>query len=297
VSTPIRDAAPIAVLASRVRVEEKLLFEALRRRGCPAEQVDTRRLSRQLGSGPARWPLVLNREISATRGRYAALMLEAGGATVVNSAVATSTCGDKWLTSLALHRAGVPTPSTALALTPEAAAEHIGAIGCPVVVKPLGSSWGRRVSLLRDEHAVEAVLEHCAALPSPQAHIVYIQELIDKPGRDIRVVVVGGRAIGAAYRYSTHWRTNVARGAEARPCPLGAGLAGLAENAARAVAADVAGVDVVEDATGRMLVLEVNAGVEFAGLQHALGGAADIAAAIADLVADRYAARTGGGRR
>ncbi|WP_219852901.1 RimK family alpha-L-glutamate ligase [Streptomyces solincola] len=297
-NTPTTGPATAAVLASRIRLEEKRILQALEARGVPVVHLDPRRLELTVGGAAGPWSVVLNREISATRARYAALGLEAAGTTVVNSAAATGICGDKWLTSLALHRAGVPSPRTALSLTPEAALDAVHEGGYPVVVKPLSSSWGRRVSLLRDHDAAEAVMEHCAALPAPQAHLIYRQELIDKPGRDIRVVVVDGRAVGAAYRTSESWRTNVARGARTEPCPLTPELAGAAVAAARAVDAVIAGVDVVEDREGRLYVLEVNSGVEFAGLEASHQGRVDVADAIAALVADAHrlaSTRTAGG--
>jgi [lysine-biosynthesis-protein LysW]--L-2-aminoadipate ligase len=106
---------------------------------------------------------------------------------------------------------------------------------------------------------------------------VYLQEWIANPGRDIRVVVVGGEAVAAAYRRSAHWRTNVALGATSERCPLTEELAGLARAAAAAVGADIAGVDLIEDRHGGIFVLEVNQGVEFAGLQQAVGAEADVA--------------------
>ncbi|WP_239118191.1 RimK family alpha-L-glutamate ligase [Paractinoplanes ferrugineus] len=277
----------IGLLASRVRTEEKRLLDAFAHRGAEVDVIDSRTLRFGLGDASPPWQVILNREISGTRARYAAVSLEAAGISTLNSARAGEICGDKWQTSLALQRAGVPTPKAALALTPEAALDEIAAMGYPVVLKPLSSSWGKRVSLIRDPDAAEAVLEHCAALPAPQAHLIYLQAYVEKPGRDIRVVVVGDRAVGAVYRNADTWRTNVARGATTTMCDLHGDLADVALSAARAVGADIAGVDVVEDVDGRLLVLEVNSGVEFTGLQRALGEGCDVPGAIADLTLAR----------
>ncbi|MFC8140827.1 RimK family alpha-L-glutamate ligase [Streptomyces paradoxus] len=283
----------VGLLASRIRLEEKRLLAAFAERGVQVEQVDPRKLRFPL-AGAAPWPVVLNREISGTRARYAALSLEAAGVVTLNPARAIEVCGDKWSTSLALAGAGVPTPHAALALTPDAALEEIKAIGYPVVLKPLSSSWGRRVSLIRDPDAAQAVLEHCAALPAPQAHVIYLQAYVEKPGRDIRVVVVGDRVIGAVYRTADEWRTNVARGALTTPCDPQGELADMAVRAARAVGTQIAGVDLVEDTDGRLLVIEVNSGVEFAGLQQALGDTCDVPGAIADLTRERLDAALAG---
>ncbi|HLL64404.1 MAG TPA: RimK family alpha-L-glutamate ligase [Micromonosporaceae bacterium] len=273
----------VGLLASRIRTEEKRLLDAFAHHRVEVDHIDPRSMVFALDGATLPWQVVLNREIAGTRARYAALSLEAAGVLTLNSAQASEVCGDKWRTSLALRRAGVPTPRAALALTPEAALVEIERLGYPVVLKPLSSSWGRRVSLLRDPDAAQAVLEHCAALPAPQDHLIYLQSFVDKPGRDIRVVVVGDRAIGAVYRTAQGWRTNVARGATTTTCRLHDQLADLAVRAARAVDAQLAGVDVIEDPDGGLMVLEVNSGVEFAGLQSALGSECDVASAIAEL--------------
>ena len=291
--TPTRAAgAGIALLASRIRGEEKRIMAAFERRGVPASQVDPRRLRFALDAGGASrqpWSVVLNREISASRARHAARTLESTATLVLNSAAAIELCCDKWLTSLALRRDGVPTPRTALALTPEAALSELDGFGYPAVIKPLTASWGRRVSLVREADAARAVLEHCAALPSPQSHLIYLQEYIDKPGRDIRVVVIGDRPVAAAYRIAQDWRCNVALGAQSRPCPLTPDLTKLATAAARAAGTDFAGVDIIEDRDGSMLVLEVNHNVEFTGIQGA-HDRIDIAGELVEHVLARAAA-------
>jgi [lysine-biosynthesis-protein LysW]--L-2-aminoadipate ligase len=186
-----------------------------------------------------------------------------------------------------LRRDGVATPRTALALTPEAALSTLDTFGYPAVLKPLTGSSGRRVALVRDPDAARAVLEHCAALPAPQAHLIYLQEYVEKPGRDIRVIIVNGRPVAAAYRVAEEWRCNVALGGESVRCEVTPALAKLAAAAAHAVGADIAGVDIVEDREGSLLVLEVNHNVEFSGIQHAHGDRVDIAAEIVDAVLGR----------
>ncbi|NEA45828.1 RimK family alpha-L-glutamate ligase [Streptomyces sp. SID10815] len=278
----------VAVLVSRVRAEEKRLFEALERRSVPWVQLDARILRGSAHPGrPRPLPVVLNREISHTRACYGAELLEAAGHEVVNSAAATALCGDKWRTSVALARAGLPTPRTVLALTPEAALDALDELGGPAVIKPLVGSWGRLVTRIMDRAAAEAVLEYVAALPSPQSHVVYVQELVEKPGRDIRVGVAGGEVIGAVYRRSDGWRTNVARGAHVELCEDAEEFGPLALAAAQAVGARIAGVDLIEDADGRPQVLEVNAGLEFSGLQRALGERTSVADALIDVVLGR----------
>ncbi|WP_218005794.1 RimK family alpha-L-glutamate ligase [Actinomadura hibisca] len=276
---------PVVVLASRVRTEEKRVLAALRDRGVDCAHADTRTLSGTPAGPAGDRPLVLNREIGQARAAYAATLLEAQGSVVVNAAAATEVCGDKWRTALALRQAGLPIPRTHLALTPEAALTALDELGYPAVVKPLVGSWGRLVTRVSDRAMAAAVLEHVAALPSPRAHIVLAQELIDG-GRNIRIVVVGGEALGATWHRAGEWRANVARGASAQRLAPRPDHAKLAVRAADATGAEIAGVDLIEDAEGRVHVLEVNHGVEFTGFQEATG--VDVAGRIADhLVARR----------
>ncbi|GAA4638931.1 lysine biosynthesis protein LysX [Actinoallomurus vinaceus] len=273
---------PLAVLASRVRYEEKRIFAALERREVPYTHVDTRRFSVELGDTAGGGPFfaaALNREISHSRALYASLLLEARGVATVNRSDVIEMCGDKLRTSLALERAGVPSPRTAVALSPDEGADAAERLGFPVVIKPLAGSWGRLVAAAHDRDTAEALLEHRAALPSPVQHIVYLQEFVDKPGRDIRMIVAGDDVVGATYRYSDSWRTNAARGGRSKPCPLVPELVAAALAAARAVGGGVLGVDLVEGPDGP-LVLEVNHAVEFQGFQAAHGDTVDVADAI-----------------
>lgn len=275
------------MLASRVGADEKRLFDAFDRRGVPFEQVDTRRQWFLSGQRDLPWDLALNREIGQVRATYAAQCLTAAGVEVVNSAAATEVCGDKWRSTVALQAAGVPTPRTALGLTPQAALDALDTLGYPAVIKPLVGSWGRMVVRLPDRAGAEGVLEYAAALPGPQSHLGYVQELIEKPDRDIRVIVVGGAVLGAVYRTGDALRTNVALGGQTLPCEVTPEITKLSLDAAAAVGADIAGVDLLEDRDGRLLVLEVNHRVEFSGFQSALADKVDVADHIVDHLRER----------
>jgi [lysine-biosynthesis-protein LysW]---L-2-aminoadipate ligase len=268
---------PLVLVASRIRWEEKQILEALERARAPFVTLDPRTMRVSLDDPPP-WPLALDREIAYTRALYAALALEAHGVRLVNTAAAIAVCGDKWRTAVALREAGLPTPRRLLALTPDAARLAAEELGYPVVIKPTNGSWGRRVALVRDPDAADGVLDYCAALPAPQARVLCVEEPIEKPGRDIRVLVVGDEPLGAVDRVADGWRTNVAIGAEARPRRLDDALAALALGAARATGAEVAGVDVLEGPDGEPYVLEVNGVVEFRGFAGALD--VDVAGAI-----------------
>ncbi len=255
----------VAVLYTRLRIEEKWIFAALEKRGVPYRRINDREIAFALHR-PQEWKrfdVVLSRNLSYGRGLNALRVLNAWGIPTVNHARVAETCGDKLVTSVALQRAGVPQPRTAVAFTPQAALEAIEAMGYPVVLKPVVGSWGRMLAKINDRDAAEAILEHKASLGSYQHSIFYIQEYIEKPGRDIRAFVIGDDTVCAIYRRSEHWITNTARGGKGEVCPVTAELHDLCLRAARAVGGGVLAIDIIEDPHRGYLVNEVNHTMEF----------------------------------
>src|SRR5260221_14293788 len=256
----------LAILTSRIRVEEKLLIEALRQRAIAFDIIDDGELLFDLSNPDGRWreyDAVLYRSVSQSRGLAVLHILEHWGVPVYNPAAVTETSNDKLLTTLALLRAGIPTPRTLLAFEPQVTVRAMEMLGYPVVLKPTTGSWGRLLARVNDRDAAEAVLEHQETLGSYQHHVHDIQEHIAKPQRDIRAFVVGERTICAIYRTSEHWVTNTARGAIASNCAVTPELDDLCVRAAQAVGGGILAIDVLEDPQRGLLVNEINATMEF----------------------------------
>lgn len=271
----------IGVLCSRVRVEEKLLFSALQERGIDYARIDAREVAFDLSSnGPGEYDAVLARCLSHSRAYYLTRWLEGLGVPAVSPHRTVATCGDKLLTSAALQEAGLPIPRTQIAFTPTAALEAIEEMGYPVVLKPVVGSWGRLLSRVNDRCAAEALLEHKATLGGYQHSIFYIQEYVDKPGRDIRTLVVGDETVYAIYRHSSHWITNTARGGDVSSLPVTPEIDHLSLAAAKAVGGGIVAIDILEAPDGSLLVNEVNHTPEFHGAMQATS--VDIAGKMVD---------------
>lgn len=254
----------VGVLCSRIRVEEKLLFEALEARGVAYDKLDDRELVFNLHdpSPLQQFDIILERCINHSRALYALHMLNGWDIKTVNSAEVARICGDKLLTTLALMQHKVPVPPNMVAFTPESALEAIEQLGYPVVLKPCIGSWGRLLSKINDRDAAEAILEHKQILGSYHHSIYYIQKYINKPGRDIRSFVVGDETIAAIYRRSDHWITNTALGGKASNCPVTPEIDELSRRAAQAVGGGMLAIDLLEAPDG-ILVNEVNYTMEF----------------------------------
>lgn len=254
----------IAILLSRVRVEEKLLLQAFEQRGLAVDVVDDREVIFDLHHNNwHHYDVVVERCVTQSRALYALRILNDWGVRTVNTHRVVQICGDKLETSSALIREGLPSPHCKVAFTPETALAAIEEMGYPVILKPTIGSWGRLLSKINDREAAEAILEHKDVLGSYQHSIFYIQEYIDKPARDIRSFVVGDENICAIYRYSDHWITNTARGGRAENCPITPEIARLSLASAKAVGGGVVAVDLLETQEGRLVVNEVNHTMEF----------------------------------
>ncbi|MCW5658373.1 MAG: RimK family alpha-L-glutamate ligase [Burkholderiaceae bacterium] len=215
------------------------------------------------------------------------------GVPVYNDARAIERSVDKSMTSLLLHAAAIPTPPTwaiESAVEAQRTVMRESAAGHALVLKPLFGSQGKglqRVGFVDGTHRPLPPLE------ADYGKVAYLQRFVPPvttPGFDWRVLVVGGRALTAMRRISEHWVHNVAQGARCVATPLDPALARLAEDAARALDLDYAGVDILPtaDAAQPMQLIEVNGIAAWAGLQRVTGF--NIARALVDDLLDRKVA-------
>ena len=154
-----------------------MIIKACKRLGVEFELYDIRKLILDPENFKVDFDIALNRSVSNTKGRYLTFFLESLGVEVVNSSKVLQICEDKFLTSLVLKRAGVPTVDFLMVFSLEQAKEAVERLGgYPVVVKsPLGS-WGRLMAKVNDEEALEAVIEHKMGLQAPYHKAFYIQK-------------------------------------------------------------------------------------------------------------------------
>lgn len=204
-------------------------------------------------------------------GRAVIMQMESTpGTVVVNSSEAVMRCRDKLLAHQLLAEAGVPFPRTVLARQPSEVDKMVRlAGGPPVILKLQSGTHGKGVMLGKDIDEIQAALETVWALNQT----LLIQEFVrDSAGRDIRVLVVGGRVLGGMQRRAQlgRFRSNVHQGAAVEPYPLSDTLEWLALRATEVMGLDIAGVDLVEDGEGYS-VIEINSAPGFQGFERATG--------------------------
>lgn len=188
--------------------------------------------------------------------------IEEHGVRLINSREALELASDKFLTSIILEKNNIQTPKTIICEDPKEALDSFEELGNDVVLKPLFGSKGIGITRLNDKAFAENVIYSLGHLNE----IFYLQEFIEHKNRDIRILVVGDKAIAGMYRVSDNWKTNIHAGARMEPIELTKELKDLAINAAKAVKTEIAGVDIVESEKG-LYVLEVNSIPGFTALQ------------------------------
>lgn len=180
--------------------------------------------------------------------------LEEEGVAVINSPEAIQNAANKYHASYLLARAGLPVPETIAVQSVEAALKVISGFG-DAVIKPVFGYKGKDIARVKDweiqfsdrktgpapvEETLEKLLE--------EKGMLYIQEFIENPGRDIRAFVVGGTAIGAIYRKAAagSWVNNLSQGGSSDRCVLTDEQKEIAERASLAIGTTFAGIDIIE---------------------------------------------------
>ena len=136
-------------------------------------------------------------------------------------------------------------------------------------MKPIVGSWGRQVVPIRDRETAEALIEMREMLNDTMQTIFYIQEMINRPPRDIRCVAVGDEIVACVYRYASpeNWKTNVALGGHSEPCKVTPELEETIMKTVKVIGSGVLGIDLMEKSSSEFVVHEVNGTVEFKGAQ------------------------------
>jgi len=259
-----------AVVAHRRSATNEALIAAARAWGLDAGLVQPHRALALLEPGDiALARLDVREELDGIeRGTGELERLAAGGVDVRNPPGALVVAHDKLLTARTLRLAGLPHPHTThLSPSSPAAVPEL-----PLVLKPRFGSWGRDVERCSTPDELDAALVRLQGKAWFREHGALAQELVQPRGWDLRVVVAGGRIVGAARRVAPtgEWRTNAALGAEVVPAEPPLLAEALALAAARAARVDLVGVDLLPTGSG-FVILELNGAVDFRPLYRETG--------------------------
>ncbi len=207
--------------------------------------------------------------------KYVSYALERCGVRLFNRHAAIELCDDKALTFVHLAGNGIPMPETlpgllcydpTAAVLPQTYEVLEQKLGYPMVVKQCFGSLGKFVYKIDGREELERKCEELKCTP----HL--FQKFIAKSaGRDIRVIVIGGKAVAAMERSSkTDFRSNIELGGVGTPKEIDEKLKTLCEKAADLLGLDYCGIDILYG-DGGYLLCEVNSNAFFGGMERVTG--------------------------
>jgi RimK family alpha-L-glutamate ligase len=206
--------------------------------------------------------------------------LEQSGVTCVNQSVSIETVKDKLHASQILSRHGISIPNTMMVRLPIDDDLVKNNIGFPCVVKVVTGSYGEGVYLCEKQRDYRKLMEFINNLESKKTLIVQ-EYLGERPGEDLRVLVVGGKVIGAMKRTAPEgdFRANITNGGTGQKFEVTDEIDYLARETARVLNLDIAGIDLLFDSRG-FRVCEANSNPGFSGFEKYCG------VNVADLITD-----------
>ena len=177
---------------------------------------------------------------------------------VVDEVIAKGITTNKLYTCRAMQNAKIPYPKSFDFFSIEDAIKKIAQLDFPIVIKPLDGRKGRDIEMF------DCMEEAVVYLSRNGTENKMAQEFIPNRGYDIRVIIIGGKALGAIRRIAKkgEFRANIAQGASAEKTKLRDELKSLAESAAKVMHYEFTGVDIIEG-NGKFYVLEVNRSPQF----------------------------------
>lgn len=259
----------LAILVDRLRWEEKKLYATASKKGIETFLYNIKdkifSLNNPYHEG---YDLALQRCLSHYHGLYIAKIFEEMGIKVINKFSVSVIAGNKLLATLLLNKIGIKTPRTFVVFDRYKAEEVIEKLDYRAVIKPLVGSWGRHVTPIFNKLEMKPIIDLFENIMHPPNNVYYIQELVDRPPRDIRMIIAGDEIIACVYRISKEgvWATNVAQGAITAKCEIDGELEKIANKISNFFGGGIFGVDIMESKEG-YLVNDINPTPEFKGAQ------------------------------
>jgi ribosomal protein S6--L-glutamate ligase/gamma-F420-2:alpha-L-glutamate ligase len=271
------------IIINPYRIPKESVYQAERLKeefnnlGVNVDIIDDGYLKAEIADGKLNSSLLLNDfAVYLDKDKYLSLILEKLGLKLFNSHNAIRTCDDKGETYIALANHGIDIPKTILgglcyssscALSEGTADKIIISLGLPVIVKESYGSMGKGVYLAKSKEELLSIMEEVKLKPH-----LFQEYLPYKKGVDIRVIVIGGKAVASMERKNdSDFRSNVARGGSCKSIELPQSFKQTAEKVANILGLDYCGVDLLFGKDGKPFVCEVNSNAFIGGIEQATG--------------------------
>lgn len=223
--------------------------------------------------------------------KYASRVLEKR-MRLFNSAAAIEACDDKMTTHILLSDSGIPMPPTVAGLlcydktadiSDDAVDGVANTLGLPVVVKQAYGSLGNGVFKANTRKQLKELMRKVKCEPH-----LFQKYIPSSHGRDLRVIVVGGKVLGGIERRSDNgdFRSNIGLGGSATAAEVPWQVQDYAVKAAKILGLDYCGIDFLygESPDRQFLLCEVNSNAFFDAFEQATN--INVAGAYAQYIVD-----------
>ncbi|MGN1104559.1 MAG: RimK family alpha-L-glutamate ligase [Candidatus Coproplasma sp.] len=208
--------------------------------------------------------------------KYLLKALEKTGMRTFNRCEAIEICDDKMATCLSLSGNGIDMPVTlpgvlcydgGVKLAESQTVTIENKLGYPLIVKSCYGSRGAGVHLVENRQQLLNIMNELKTVPH-----LFQQFIPESRGKDLRVIVIGGKVLGGMIRQSEgDFRSNVALGGNATPCPVSSKVEALCLKCASVLGLDYCGIDILLGKDDTPMVCEVNSNAFFYGFEKATG--------------------------
>ncbi len=272
-----------AIIINRYRIPKESVYQAermqteLQKLGAKVDIIDDGYLRASISDGGLSSSLLsYDFIVYLDKDKYLSAILEKSGVKLFNSHNAVRKCDDKGETYIALSNNGVNIPKTllgALCYSKDCVIKQSDAdvviekLGLPVIVKESFGSMGKGVYLAKSKTELLTIMEDIKLKPH-----LFQEYLPFKKGVDVRVIVIGGKAIASMERKNAQdFRSNVARGGSGNKIDLSPAFKETAEKCAKILGLDYCGVDLLYGENGKPFVCEVNSNAFIGGIESVTG--------------------------
>jgi len=196
---------------------------------------------------------------------------EQAGVIVINGSGSIETAKNKMMTSQILSREGIPIPKTMMVRFPIQEKLIAENIGYPCIIKVVTGSYGAGVYLCEKKRDYKKIVEFIESLGNKKTLLVQ-EYLGDRPGEDLRVLVIGGKVVGAMKRTAPEgdFRANITSGGTGEGFEVTPEIDYIARETARTLGLTIAGIDLLFDNRG-FRVCEANSNPGFSGFEKYCG--------------------------
>ena len=195
------------------------------------------------------------------------------GVFILNSSQSMETAKDKLATLQLLATNNIPIPKTMLAKFPINILVIEKEFTYPLIIKTITGSKGKGVFLIEDGDKLNDLATLMEISKDPTINLILQEFVSSSRGRDIRIIVIGGRAIGAMLRTAkgNNFKANYSAGGLVEPYDLNPAIEWLAIESSRLIGLDIAGVDILFDKDNNYRICEINSYPGFEGFEKATG--------------------------